>query len=208
MHQLAQPLIGGPAQDVHAHRCGEGGHGTVGAAEGGRHNAQGEAHQSRLPQIASAAEGGQERVTLRQGSGQGGVVGGHQDAQAQEQQVHGQVAQSVHAHVELALTQGAAGEVLLHGVLIESRHHHHHKDATEKLFPEVVLAGRVVPFKHLAHGALCNQAGHAVDMEPHLRGQLADDEHEGREQYEGLHAVAPHDGAYAAPLGVAPHQQE
>ena len=209
MHPSAQAYVIGPPHEIHTETGGQAGHGRVGTAEGRGHNADGKEHQRRLSQHAAAAQRGQQRIARgrrRHLHHVTEVV--EQHTQRHEQEVHGQIERPVHTHIQLALAQCLARQVLLHHVLVQARHHDHDEYAAHELLPEVLLAARIVKDKHTAHGAFAHRCHGFCRRQSQLSAHLHDDEHQCREQHHGLQAVAPHDGADAAVARIEPYQQQ
>ena len=134
---------GGLALDVEqvdADGCGESGEGGVDAGEGGGGDAEDEEHGDGHAEPALLHEHGEEGVAL---GGHGDALpvgeGVEQHAEDEEEQVDGDEADAVGAHVLLRLADVFTGEILLHHVLVEPCHDDGYEDTAEELFPEVLF---------------------------------------------------------------------
>ena len=110
-------------EEVHTDARGQRGQGRVGAGEGGGNQANAERYRHPRAQHARGDDRGQEFVAAA-GDGQalGHTDAVEQDAEAEQEEIDGNEAQAVGAHIALCFAEGAAGEVLLHHVLVEARH--------------------------------------------------------------------------------------
>ena len=189
-------------EDIHADARGQRGHCAVGAGERSGRDADSEGEDDEGSQGSAADKHGQQTVA---GFGENeplpGGIGVEQDAQGKEEQVDGQDAKAIEAHVLLCGPQRAAGQVLLHHVLVEPVHHDGNEHAVDEL-PQEELRARRVPAKHPSHRTLGDGFGYAGGREAHSVRDGPDDAPGGKQHAEGLQGISADNVLDAAPPGV------
>ena len=185
-------------QDIDADTGGQRRHRTIGAGERCGRNADGEGEDDEGPQSSAADEHGQQAVAgIGNGESLLGCKGVEQDTKGEEEQVDGQDAKAIEAHVLLRGSQRAAGQVLLHHVLVDAIHHDGNEHAIDEL-PQEELCARCVPAEHLPHRTLCNGFGYAGGREIRLVRHSPHDASSGEQHAEGLQGIGANDVLYAA----------
>ena len=209
MHYLAKPHVVWPLDDVHAQTGGQARHGRVRTAEGSCHDTQGEECHSPLPQTPAGTQHGQQLVARRWLVNPLMVAEGIQEnAKDKKEEIDRQIESPVHTHVQLALPQCPARQVLLHHILVKPGHHYYYENATHELFPEILPVRSIVQDEHPVHTAVPYDVVCSGKADIHLVADTCSNEHEGRKQHQRLDTVAPDDGLDSTLPGVEPYQQQ
>ena len=127
--------------------------------------------------------------------------------QRQEQQIDRGKSKAVGDHIFLGIFQVLYRQVLLHLVLVQPRHHNGNEHPAEKLFEEILRACPVVKHENTGMRTLAYSPKRVAPAEIESCHYLPDDQHQGRQEKQGLDPIRPYDGFDAAFMAVEPDNE-